>query len=77
MIVLNAHFCQSAPQVDIEVTSEAGHPGLRWQHACRFLNYAARPRVKVSARSSPRRAGVVCEGALPNRTDAIFTHIVC
>jgi hypothetical protein len=53
-----------------------GIPGLRWQHACRFLNYAAWHDEGVGE-IVPEAVRVVRESRLPNRTVAMFTNIVC
>ena len=50
------------------------HPGLRWQHACRFLNYATPLGTGEGVGEAVR---VARESGLPNRTDAMFTNIVC
>jgi hypothetical protein len=50
------------------------HPGLRWQHACRFLNYATPLGTGEGVAEAVR---VVRESGLPNRTDTMFTNIVC
>ena len=54
------------------------HPGLRWQHACRFLNYATPLGTGEGVAEIVAEAvRVVRESGLPNRTDAMFTNIVC
>jgi len=75
---LGRTFCQPALQVDVEVTSEAGHPGATLA-ACLSLSqlrYAAR-HGEGDGEIVAEAVRVVRESGLPNRTDAMFTNIVC
>ena len=54
-----------------------GIPRLRWQHACRFLNYAPLGTGEGVGEIVAEAVRVVRESGLPNRTDAMFTNIVC
>jgi hypothetical protein len=57
---------------------QPGIPGLRWQHACRFLNYATPLGTGEGVGEIVAEAvRVVRESGLPNRTDAMFTNVVC
>jgi Thiamine-binding protein len=53
-------------------------PGLRWQHACRFLNYTTPLGTGEDVGEIVAEAvRVVRESGLPNRTDVMSTNIVC
>ena len=54
------------------------HPGLPWQHACRFLNYATPLGTGEGVAEIVAEAVRVVRGSgLPNRTDTMFRNIVC
>ncbi len=53
-----------------------GIPGLRWQHACRFSITPLGTGEGVGEIVAEAVLGVR-ESGLPNRTDAMFTNIVC
>ncbi len=50
--------------------------GLRWQHACRFLDSPIDTDEGVGEIVA-EAVRVVRESGLPNRTDALFTYGVC
>jgi hypothetical protein len=76
MIGLDAHSASPRSRSTSRSPVKQGIPGLRWQHACRSLNYAVgtgRGVGKIVAEA----VRVVRESGVPNRTDAMFTNIVC